>query len=80
MSVELRIGNGYLTNSIYIGKVRTYKDGHKEWQDDRVDVTEEAVAAVIHHIKEKEEKELECYRIKIDGKTYELRLVEVEEE
>lgn len=30
---ELKIGNGYLTNSIYIGKVRTYKDGHQEWQD-----------------------------------------------
>lgn len=80
MSVELKIGNGYLTNSIYIGKVRTYKDGHQEWQDDRVDVTKEAVAVVINHIKEKEEKEHECYRIKIDGKTYELRLVEVEEE
>lgn len=79
MSVELKIGNGYLTNSIYIGKVKTYKDGHQEWQDDRVDVTEEAVAAVINHIREKEEKERQRYRIKIDGKTYELRLVEVEE-
>lgn len=49
MSVELKIGNGYLTNSIYIGKVRTYKDGHQEWQDDRVDVTKEAVCDECNH-------------------------------
>ena len=76
---ELEIGCGYISNVIYIGKVRTYKDGHKEWTDDQKEVTKQAVAAVIEHIRTMEKQEGKVYQIPIDGKTYELRLVEVKE-
>ena len=75
---ELEIGCGYISNVIYIGKVRTYKDGHKEWTEDQKEVTKQAVAVVIEHIR-KMEKEGSAYRVPIDGKTYELMLVEVKE-
>ena len=76
---ELRIGNGYLTNVIYIGSVRTYKDGHQEWQDNRVEVTKDAVNAVIEHIwRLKKAKDLEYFK-EIDGKKYRLTLVEMDE-
>ena len=74
---ELKIGNGVLNNVIYIGKVRTYKDGHKEWSGDKVDVTNNAVSCVIMHIHRKEKEDGEHYYLPIDGKVYELRLVEV---
>lgn len=77
---ELRIGRGYLTNVIYIGKVRTYKDGHQEWTDDRKEVTKQAVAAVIEHIRAMEREDGQAYRVPIDGEVYELRLVKVKEE
>lgn len=73
------IGCGYISNVIYIGHVRTYKDGHKEWMNDRREVTKEAVASVIDHIRTKEKQENKVYTIPIDGETYELRLVKVEE-
>jgi len=76
---ELEIGCGCILNVIYIGKVRTYKDGHKEWTDDRKEVTKQAVAAVIEHIRTMEKREGRAYRVPIDGKTYELMLVEVKE-
>lgn len=74
---ELRIGNGILNNVIYAGKVRTYKDGRKVWSGDKVDVTNDAVACVIEHIHRKEKEDGGHYYLPIDGKVYELRLVEV---
>ncbi|MBQ7701936.1 MAG: hypothetical protein IJT54_05980 [Candidatus Methanomethylophilaceae archaeon] len=75
--VELKIGNGVLNNVIYAGKVRTYKDGLQVWSGDKVDVTDDAVACVIRHIHRKEKENGGYYYLPIDGKLYELRLVEV---
>lgn len=74
---ELKLGNDDLNNVIYAGKVRTYKDGHKEWSGNMVDVTKDAVACVIRHIYRREKEDGGHYYLPIDGKVYELRLVEV---
>lgn len=74
--MEKRIGIALspATNRIYIGTIS--KDGLEEWLDDIVDVTEDAVAIVGHHIRNRIESEGKAYTVKIEGKEYALILKE----
>lgn len=76
--MEKRIGIGLspITNRIYIGTIKKMKDGHEEWHDDRADVTEDAVAIVGHHIRNRIKSEGMTYTVKIEGKEYALILKE----
>lgn len=83
---DIHVGCGYITNTIYAGKVRKYKDGHLEWSGKRSDVTNECLHAVVTYmIAEQERQEkldpsqrtVKVYTNGRTGKKYILQVKEV---
>lgn len=70
---EIHIGCGIA--GIYAGKLRTYKDGHREWSGERTNVTEEAIGAVAQYFLDDQS----TFTFEYKGKTYELGVREVDE-
>ncbi len=72
---EFKVGCSPITGTIYAGTVREDKKGNIVWTNNRHEVTEEAVDAVVQRLKQLPGK-MEEYCWKIDGKDYVLKLVE----
>lgn len=54
---NIHVGCGYITNTIYAGNIRKYKDGHQEWSGERSDVTEECLHAVVAYMIAEQERQ-----------------------
>lgn len=65
MSKKLHVGLSPLTNTIYCGSV--LKDG-MTWGANKTDVTNEAICAVVDHIKEFKRRTGKDVELSIDGK------------
>lgn len=76
MNKRFGLGLSPLTNEIYLGTIKTYKDGHEEWADDKETVTREAVIIVANHLKKKIDETSTTYTVVIDGKHYLMSLKE----
>jgi len=76
MSV-FKVGCSPITGTIYAGYVREKKNGEVVWANNRHEVTEEAVDAVVERLKMLPNM-MEKYKWKVGDKEYVLKLVEYE--
>ena len=72
---EFKVGCSPITGTIYAGTVREDKKGNIVWTNNRHEVTEEAVDAVVQRLKTLPNK-MEQYKWKLDGVEYVLKLEE----
>lgn len=72
---EFKVGCSPITGMIYAGTVREDKNGNIVWTNNRHEVTEEAVDAVVQRLKMLPNK-MEQYKWKLDGIEYVLKLEE----
>ena len=84
--MTLGIGCSPITGVVYIGTIRKRKDGTQVWTDNRIDVTNEAIGAVLHHLQISYadllngEGEIEISGQWDNGKKYRLTYTESKEE
>lgn len=76
---EFRVGCSPITGTIYAGTVREDKKGNMVWTNNRHEVTEMAVDAVVERLFGMPGK-MEEFKWNLDGKNYVLKLVEYDAE